>query len=215
MRKSVCIAIACCLLLVSASPLLADSRQPHRFIPSRDADLVQLRNAVDGRSVAAWTYRNGAETDIAVSVLSPTGLWTEPELIGTDDGEDQAQPALAVDSQGTLYLAYVERNGGRLMLTALTFGSKQWTRPVVVAQSERSVERPALLVSANRRLIAGYFDGQRVRLVELRLIRPNSPVQMNDGPDPVGDHGPNDDLPDDPWERRNRSHCEGALHCNE
>ena len=84
--------VICCLLAALALPASAGTRfaEPRRFDPATDGDLVQLVNPVDGRTWGVWTYRNGSETDIAISTLDEaTGRWSEPFLMGRDDRIDQ------------------------------------------------------------------------------------------------------------------------------
>jgi len=187
MRKfSACVILGCCLLL-GTTLSQADLRQPNRYMPGQDSELVQVTNTTDGVAWSAWTYRNGAETDIAIVSLSPDGKWSEPLLVGLDDGEDQGSPVLAVDGWGTVYLAYTEKARGRLMLTGLRITDHGWSRPIQLARSAAGVSSPVLLVAASRRLVVGYLEGeQTVRLLERRLMKPPTLPSMNDGPDPVG-----------------------------
>ena len=67
---------------------------------------VVVEDSVRGVTWSAWAYRNGAEYDIAVSWLDSSGRWSEPELLGFDDDVDQRDPALLVDRNGVVYLAY-------------------------------------------------------------------------------------------------------------
>jgi len=173
--------------------------RPHRFAPGYDAGLVQVQNPVDGRTWAAWTYRNGAELDIAVAVADADGFWSEPRFVGLDDGSDQFEPALAVDGAGTLYLAFVDRGSGAIVLTALRRGAPAWSPPVAVTDAATRGRAPSLAVVGDR-LVVAYRTAMRVRIAELPLLSPpatSSPNQgfgINDGPDPTGmiDDGTND-----------------------
>ena len=54
---------------------------PTRYVPrSLDGAIVQIQNDVDGRGWSAWAYRNGAEYDLAVSVSTSPGVWSEPRF---------------------------------------------------------------------------------------------------------------------------------------
>ena len=95
--------VICCVLAAFAMPSFAGGRflEPRRFDPATDGDLVQV--TVDGRTISAWTYRNGSETDIAIQSLDKaSGQSGELVLIGRDDRIDQTRPALTVDANGSL-----------------------------------------------------------------------------------------------------------------
>ncbi len=177
------VAVLCCSLLIGAA-LAGDDTMPVAFNPATDEDPVRVTNPLDGSEWVAWTYRNGAESDIAVSRLVGKGQWSKPQLLGLADLEEQVQPALAVDGWGTVYLAWAERATGSVKLTAMRLGKQEWIRPVVVAAGDAS--SPALLVAAGRRLVVGYQQEGRVKLAEYRLLSPQVDPTANDGPDPLG-----------------------------
>jgi hypothetical protein len=164
------------------APAFAGSRfaEPRRFDPATDGDLVQV--AVGGRVGAAWTYRNGAETDIAVAFLDQRGRWSEPLLIGQDDGVDQERPALEVDANGSLYLAFAERETGLVKLSALAFGAPHWTPAVAVSAAGESARLPELKIVGDR-VVLGYVTESGVRIRSFFRIGPST-SNMSDGPDP-------------------------------
>lgn len=175
------------------------ANHPHRYLPnSFDGAIVQIENTVDGRSWSAWSYRNGAEYDLALSVSTARGVWSEPSLIGVDDGLDQQQPAMAIDSRGATYLAYADGTGA-IHLTALQPGGKQWSFPVTVAMEEGRLSNPSLMVAGSA-LIVGYRDGDGVTLRAVPLLEPEYVNQLRsiyDGPDPTGDSDADDDDEDE------------------
>ena len=86
---------------------------------------------------AAWSYRNGAEYDIAVSVLVD-GRWSEPTLLEAGSGRDEVEPALSVDKRGNLYLAYSTRREEAVYLTVLPAGASQWSAEVPLSTAGES-----------------------------------------------------------------------------
>ena len=172
--------------------------QPHRYLQnSLDGAIVQVENTVDGRTWSAWSYRNGAEYDLALAVSITPGVWSEPLLIGLDDGLDQRQPALAVDSRGATYVAYADGTGA-IRLTALQPGGNQWSSPFAVAM-EQGLSSPSLMVVGSV-LIVGYRDGGGIALHALPLLEPeyvNQVRSIYDGPDPTTGRDEGDDGDDD------------------
>jgi len=161
--------------------------QPHRYLPeSLDQAIAQIENTVDGRTWSAWSYRNGGEYDLALSVSTTLGIWSEPLLIGLDDGLDQREPALAVDARGAVYVAYGD-GAGAIRIMALQPGGSQWTAPATVAMEDDRFSAPSLMVVGNS-LIVGYRDGDGVALQALPLLQVEVINQMRsiyDGPDPT------------------------------
>ena len=113
--------LICCitLALVATSAQAGQALAPHRYLAGSDGPLVQVSNPHDGRTWAAWAYRNGSEFDIAISHVDADGNWTEPVFVGRDDRRDQVQPAIAADEFGNVYLAWSERATGRVMVSVL------------------------------------------------------------------------------------------------
>lgn len=209
MRKPLSLTIVvCCLVLLAGSLAWAGPRGrdlPHRYLSnSLDGRLVEVTNPVDGTAWAAWAYRNGAEYDLAVSFRDESGFWSEPMLIGVGDGLDQAQPALAADVWGNIYLAFTERAPDRIMLCWLEAGSAEWTSPAAVTGPGVRAMQPALRV-VGERLVLAFRSGGGSVILDLPLFEP---VMVGDGlqdtPDPVGAYdpvdpaNPTDDPDDDP-----------------
>lgn len=167
--------------------------RPARFLPGGvDRHLVQLTTP-DSRVIAAWSYRNGAEYDVAFSERDALGRWSEPALIGFGNGHDDVQPALALDDWGTVYLAHADRQTGAVILTVLPAGAERWTAARTVSLDGERASSPTLLLVADR-LVIGYRSGPRVVIRDLRiaeLIPRGNGVQ--DGPDgfpPTGSQTP-------------------------
>jgi len=171
---------------------------PHRYVPSSlDGSIVQIVNEVDGRMWSAWSYRNGGEYDLALSVSSSPGIWSEPILLGLDDGLDQREPALAVDARGATYIAY-GNDAGAIRVMALQPGESQWSSPVTVAMEMGRFSAPSLMVVGNA-LIVGYRDGDNVALHAMPLLREeivNHMRSIYDGPDPTTGHSDDEEKDD-------------------
>ena len=198
-RKLASLSVICCCVVAFALPSVADGRSaltPHRFAPGPDGDLVQLVNPVDGVRYSVWTYGNGSETDIAFSKLDKSsGLWTEPTFFGEDDGEDQIQPTLAIDANGSVYAAWAERSTGHVRISALRAGSDFWTEPQIVSSRGVMAKAPTLEV-VDQSLVLAYSAGERTKMRIMPLIQPlsRSFEKLTDGPDPVlGTFPPNNE----------------------
>ena len=186
MRKTL-LAILCCGLLFAGVVEAGKgerSAQPHRYIAqSLDRDLVQAETA-DGRIWSAWSYRNGGEYDLAISMQDVDGTWTEPLFFGNSDGRDQLQPALAVDPRGATYVAFAD-DAQRLYVAAVQPGSNEWSTLVRVANGDQ-LASPSLMIVGDQ-LIVGYRNGDAVDLVALPLLpAPGAGIEsIYDGPDPT------------------------------
>ncbi len=176
------------------------ANHPPRYLPnSFDGAIVQVENPVDGRFWSAWSYRNGGEYDLALSVRTAPGIWSEPTLIGLDDGLNQRQPAMALDSRGAMYVAYADGTGA-IRLIVLQPGGNQWSIPVTVASGEGGLSSPSLMVAGSA-LIVGYRDGAGVTLRAVPLLSPNPVNELRaiyDGPDPITGFADDDNDDDSP-----------------
>ena len=192
----VCVAFSLCVSGVIAGPRNHD--RPLRF-GNLDTDLVQVRNPADGSVWAAWGYRSGAETDVAVAVAGTDGIWTEPLLIGSDDGRSQTAPALAIGGDGAVHLVYSEPSAGRILYRRLDPVSGEWSAAEIVV-NQGGADAPRVMVVGDRVVVA-FRVGGAVDLVELAPTE--SPVfgtnGVQDGPDPFGNKqdGPSHDNEDD------------------
>jgi hypothetical protein len=193
--------VACCITVLAFAPALAGPRTknlPHRYIPNgMDGRLDWITSPVDDTEWSTWAYRNGAEYDIAVSYRDEYGFWSEPLLIGEDDGRDQGEPVLAADRQGTIYVAYAERSPDRIMITWLTVGSERWATPQPLTANGLRARTPALRVIGER-LVVAFRSGRGLVIVDFPIVGPSVTANIfNDGPDPVGEQDPFEDE-DDP-----------------
>lgn len=167
MRKPVAMLVtlvfSCCLGGIAAGP----RSQPHRYLPhSLDGELRTVVRTTDGASFAAWSYRSGAEYDIAVARAEDSGRWTEPQFFGADDGMDQVDPVLAADAEGNVYLAYTDPSFAGIRVTALRPDGTSWREPIVLrprAAGSR-LTSPGLLVLGND-LVVAYAEGGRTSIV--------------------------------------------------
>jgi hypothetical protein len=189
MRKPLALAIAVvvCGLIVSAAPAAWAGRGiPPRYAPaSLDGRLEQVENPVSGDVWAVWSYRNGAEYDVALVSTEDDGLWSEPSFVGEFDGRDQLEPVLAADAAGNIYLAYAERSPSRIMLSWLEAGTDRWSTPVALTGEGVRATSPALRI-VGERLVVAFRSGRGLVLLDLPLLEPTLHGNIfNDGPDPV------------------------------
>ena len=210
MRRLLCVAL---LLSIATIPALAGATKfargkadvpprhladvpPHHLAHALDGELIQVTNHVDGHSWSAWAYRNGGEYDLAVSISSVPGVWSEPRLLGLDDGLDQGHPALAIDARGAVYLAYSSGDGA-LIVRGLQPFSVAWSDGLRIEVSS-PLSRPSLLVVGDS-LVLGFRDGERVGLTTLPLLAAveTTASSIYDGPDPIGGREEDDEDDDD------------------
>lgn len=191
MRKPIpCLVISS--LLVVSSLVLAGPAKPDRYQPeSLDQQLAQLVSPADGRVWSAWSYRNGSQYDIAVTVSDGSGYRVRPVFFGLHDGVDQTAPALAFDVDGNVYLAYSQGSPGRILLTALAAGADTWTTPVAVTASSVDAASPSLRVIGGRLALAFSQGPAGLQILDLPLFSPGflGGSGFTDGPDPVGNTG--------------------------
>lgn len=190
MRKTLALVtvLACCSAF--ALPTLAAGREagrPHRFVPEAlDAGLVRVHNPLDGRTWAAWGYRNGGEFDLALSFTTDGVSWSEPTLFGLDNASDQVEPTFALDPSGTLYLAFTDRGAKAIRLSVLPAGGTQWSTPALLTNPLLHGHSPALAVVGDR-LVVAFRSKQQVLLFDVPLFeQPLETRGINDGPDPTG-----------------------------
>lgn len=147
--------------------------------------------APDGRVWAVWSYRASGEFDVAVASKDLAGAWSAPTFIGRRDGIDQLEPAIAIDSAGSLYLAYSTRFPQAVLLATLPAGSTEWSQPARLAGGP-GVSAPALRVVADRVVVA-YRTAAGVAVTDVPVVPPVFvPDGIQDGPDtfdPLGVHG--------------------------
>ncbi len=189
-----------CMLLVSALAVQAAPSKldlPFRHIGTLDGPVVQVSDN-DGRTFAVWSYRNGAEFDIAVSRQDGNGFWSAPRFFGLDDGLDQVRPAVAVDGDGNIYLAFEIQNSGRILMKVLPASSDTWSYTVSLTGVSRHGTAPALQVVRDRLVVAYQSDGETV-IVARPIYRESPHLQgLQDDPDPATDYrDPGDGSEDD------------------
>jgi hypothetical protein len=150
---------------------------------------VTTVTAPDGRTFASWAYRASGEFDIAVTVRdADSQTWSAPVFFGGRNGADELQPAMTVDSHGTVYVAFTAANPSRVKLTVLRPGSDAWSEPVTVSGNDLA-SSPTLLV-VGERLIVGFRTARGVGLVNLPISDGENKINgLNDGPDTSGPAG--------------------------
>lgn len=187
--------LAGCLIVVGSTGAMARSRTstPHRFqAASDDRQLIQTTNPVDGRTWAAWSYRSGAQYDLALAVQGELGRWSEPVFQGSGDGIDQVDPAFAVHASGLLVVAFAEPERGRILISTLAPGSNSWTRPVPVASGD-DLHAPSMLVLGDR-LVVAYRSAEQVRILDIPIGGSSiaGTLGFTDGPDTTGNRDDED-----------------------
>jgi len=201
MRKPLSIiAVVTCITLLAGSLSLAGLRGrdlPSRYLPeSMDGRLDLVVNPVDGREWSTWAYRNGGEYDIAVAYRHDDGQWSEPLLIGVDDGRNQAEPVITADLNGSLYLAWAERAPDRIMISWLQAGSRTWSTPESLTAPGVLAAAPELKVVGDH-LVVAFHAGRGTAILEVPLVDPLMGTTIfNDGPDPI-DVAPPDENEDE------------------
>lgn len=154
---SVTVITACISLFCSVTcNYAADNRAlPDRYMPdSLDGVPVFYSNPVDGLVVAVWSYWNRTEYDLAVSTQDVYGNWSEPEMIGLHDGLDQIAPAVLINRDGTIYVAFQIEPAGSIYLTAKPAGLNTWTPAAMISDISVRAEAPALRIVGNSLVVA-------------------------------------------------------------
>lgn len=193
-------------LLLAAAPLVAGEkdRRPRLHRAALDGAPVLLEIPQDGRAVAAWTWWESGETDIAVAIRTADGTWGQPIRFGMRDASDQVDPALALDPAGHVYLAFTTRESGTLSLAMLFAGSDAFTPALELLGEGSGASAPALRVVGDR-LVVAWREGVAVRMTDLPLAGSGAygRLGVQDGPDgfnPLGQapKNPGDPKPKDP-----------------
>lgn len=184
--------LAVCLATTLTGSAMAGS-EPRNFagaghVPQLDGPVTTV-TLPDGRTFATWAYRAAGEFDIAVAVRGADSLtWTAPAFLGRRNGADELQPAMTVDSRGTVYVAFTAADPSRIELSVLTPGSDAWSVPVTVSGNDVA-SSPTLLIVGDR-LIVGYTTGRGVGLVNLPISNGGNVLNgLQDGPDTSGPAG--------------------------
>lgn len=158
---------------------------------------VEIGPPAQQQRLAAWALRNGPEYNIAVSVLDAEGVWSEVRIFGGNDGQDQIDPTLAVDSHGNIYLAYATADGAISLVVRNNRG--QWQPAVRVTNDGVRGSSPTL-ARVGERLILGYVVNGVVIIEEVPTDSTGTSTNsFEDGPDPVekDDEDGGDDKDDD------------------
>jgi hypothetical protein len=212
MRKPILVSLTLGAVLCGAGLALASPDVPLRFAARNlDRGLVTVENPVNGRTIAAWSFRVGRQYDLALSIRDAgSTVWSEPQIFGAADAFQQEQPALAVDVAGNVYVAYAVRETGQIMLTTLREGADAFAAPIPVTTGTGRRGNPALRI-VGARLIVAYRIGASIQIADLPLLAPEQ-IRGNiggEGPDTLpGGTSTNSPPPppsgshDDGWTRR-------------
>lgn len=173
----------------------SDSRPPAKdsivtdHIAEVDGPIITL-SAPDGRTWAVWSYRSSHEFDIAISSRGEgSATWSGPVFFGRGNGSDELDPALAVDSRGSIYIAFATANPPRIAVATLRAGSTAWSEPVIVSGPE-AASSPALLLVGDRPIVA-YQTARGIQMIDLATLGGGNQIWLTDGPDPIsGIKGP-------------------------
>lgn len=193
------VALVCCCVALAATSVAAPIKEigrdaPTRYLPSWDGRLASVE-LTDGSAWNVWSYRNGAEYDLALAFRSPDGDWAPTEFIGEADGSDQLQPQAIADAAGHLYVTWVDRRGNLSLAIRSAVGTG-WSPATVIAEGQR-LATPTMGIVGDRLVIA-YRDGAGVSMVDLPLLQ-TLVLQgafgqhgLHDVPDPVTRENPYD-----------------------
>jgi len=148
---------------------------------------VALATGPDGRTWAVWAVRTPGEFDLAISSRDASGAWSAPAYLGSRNRTDEIDPSVAVDENGSVYVAFSKRASGRIAVAALVGGSTSWLTPVFVSGDDRG-SMPAIRIVAGQVVIA-YRTSHGIVMTDLPLLVPSQIFGIQDGPtgvDPVG-----------------------------
>jgi len=110
--------------------------EPPVPVPQRNPDVAV---GPDGTVYVVWEDdRGGAPPDIFWSQnKSGTPGWRPSARVNTDAAGIQAQPALTVDGDGNVYVAWMDRRGSQMaiLVAQLPAGSTAWSAPTVAGGS--------------------------------------------------------------------------------
>src|SRR5262245_57232333 len=139
---------ALCLFAVAGAGVCALAAGPRDYVPRLDSTPT-MASGLDGRTWSAWSYRATGEFDIAISVRALDGTWSPVTFLGRRDGIDQVEPAIAVDADGNVYVAFATRSPQRIWTSVLPSGQSTWSQPFSVTLEEGATS-PAVRVVRDR-----------------------------------------------------------------
>jgi len=184
------ISVAAAVALAASIPVhsaRAGRTLPDRYAPgSLDGTPVVVEHPFDGSTWSVWSYRNGAEYDIALSIRDADGAWSEPTFFGLDDDLDQVDPALAFDPTGTAYLAFAVRQTGTVQFALRVGGTRTWVGPAVASPADVRSSNPAVRIVGDRVVLA-FRAGDSVAIADY-AIAPGLRVTthgIQEGPDVI------------------------------
>lgn len=153
------------------------------YVPQIDGPLSTCAGP-GGLTWAAWGYRSSREFDIAIAVRDGAGAWSAPVFLGRRDGIDEVEPAIAVDANGTVYVAFATRAPARVALAILPVGATAWSEPSVISGVE-TASSPAVRIVRDR-LVVAYRTPRGLRIADLATWASANEVRgIQDGPDGV------------------------------
>jgi len=179
--------IACAIAAGGALAAAPGAEPPFRFNPGLDGAPVYATDSSSGATWAAWAYRWRGEFDLALSMRSSGGAWSDPMFVGRLDGLDQGSPAMVCDAAGNLYLVFAVRQTAQIYLSGLARGTSEWSVPARVTVPGERGYSPAVAVVADRLVVAYRTADGKVALRERPLIAADGiqPFSITDGPDGV------------------------------
>jgi len=190
MHKLPAFLAVCLATTLTGSAAAGDSRNlaGTGHVPQLDGPVTTV-TAPDGRTFASWAYRASGEFDIAVTVRdADSQTWAAPVFFGRRNGADELQPAMTVDSHGTVYVAFTTASPSRVKLSVLRPGSDVWSEPVTVSGNDIA-SSPTLMI-VGERLIVGYRTARGVGLINLPVSDGGNQLNgIQDGPDAAGPAG--------------------------
>lgn len=105
-----------------------------------------LSSLPDGRPLVVWAYNAGPDRDVALSEW--TGTEWGPTAYLTVGSEDELDPRIFVEADGTLHVVWwVNDAVDRVMLASRAPGAPQWSLAVQVTSTFESGRRPTVAVA--------------------------------------------------------------------
>ncbi len=162
---------------------------------------VYMATDPEGNLWAVWSYRNGIESDIAVT-RNVGRTWLPPVLLGAGNGRNDLDPRIAFDVLGRAVVTWWQEGTEdalpRVLLSRLEDGV--WKGPWVWSPEGVPAHHPNIFPGDDGQLHVAYIDDGNVihaNGVDIKPIDRPDPDGGTNGPDPIPSLvvGDPDDLP--------------------
>ena len=162
---------------------------------------------------SAWAWYERGEYDLAVAFRGADGVWGEPRFLGRNDGLDQRDATIAVDSAGTLYVAFTVEPLAEVHLAILPAWSDSWILPARVGEEGIPARHPTIRV-LDGRVVLAFLAGRETRIEDfITLPRPQfeqyETKGIQEGPDVIDPLGRASDREDESSDRDRRGNRPG------